>query len=146
MAEPRFSLRGSDSRVQPWQDLHPQIGKQTDKALWWARTPELRRLWEPRDGSVHGRPPGWQRMRCFDGITNSMDMSFSKLGSWWWTGRPGVLQSMGSQKVRHDWMIELPGGRDIWTESWGWLDFCKIWHFLQTKKKPRVWESKYIQV
>ena len=27
--------------------------------------------------------------------------------SWWWTGRPGVLQSMGSQRVRHDWAIEL---------------------------------------
>ena len=24
-------------------------------------------------------------------------------GSWWWTGRPGVLQYMGSQRVRHDW-------------------------------------------
>ena len=28
-------------------------------------------------------------------------------GSWWWTGRPGVLQSMGSQRVGHDWAIEL---------------------------------------
>ena len=28
-------------------------------------------------------------------------------GSWWWTGRPGVLQSMGSQRVRHDWVTEL---------------------------------------
>ena len=28
-------------------------------------------------------------------------------GSWWWTGRPGVLQSMGSQKVGHDWTTEL---------------------------------------
>ena len=27
--------------------------------------------------------------------------------SWWWTGRPGVLQSMGSQRVRHDWVTEL---------------------------------------
>ena len=27
--------------------------------------------------------------------------------SWWWTGRPGVLQSMGSQRVRHDWMAGL---------------------------------------
>ena len=27
--------------------------------------------------------------------------------SWWWTGRPGVLQFMGSQWVRHDWVIEL---------------------------------------
>ena len=28
-------------------------------------------------------------------------------GSWWWTGRPGVLQSMGLQKVRHNWATEL---------------------------------------
>ena len=31
--------------------------------------------------------------------------------SWWWTGRPGVLQSLGSQKVGHDWATELN-----WTE------------------------------
>ena len=28
-------------------------------------------------------------------------------GSWWWTGRPGVLQSMGSKRVGHDWATEL---------------------------------------
>ena len=28
-------------------------------------------------------------------------------GSWWWTGRPGVLQFMGSQRVRHDWATKL---------------------------------------
>ena len=33
-------------------------------------------------------------------------------GSWWWTGRPGVLQFMGSQRVGHDWASELN-----WTES-----------------------------
>ena len=33
-------------------------------------------------------------------------------GSWWWTGRPGVLQSMGSQRVGHDWAVELN-----WTEA-----------------------------
>ena len=33
-------------------------------------------------------------------------------GSWWWTGKPGVLQSMGSQRVRHDWVTELK-----WTED-----------------------------
>ena len=27
--------------------------------------------------------------------------------SWWWTGKPGVLQSMGLQRVRHDWATEL---------------------------------------
>ena len=33
-------------------------------------------------------------------------------GSCWWTGRPGMLQSMGSQRVRHDWVTELS-----WTET-----------------------------
>ena len=28
-------------------------------------------------------------------------------GSWWWTGKPGVLQSMGFQRVGHEWVIEL---------------------------------------
>ena len=28
-------------------------------------------------------------------------------GSWWWTGKPGVLQSMGLQRVRHDWATEV---------------------------------------
>ena len=32
-------------------------------------------------------------------------------GSWWWTGRPGVLQFMGSWRVGHDWVTELN-----WTE------------------------------
>ena len=32
-------------------------------------------------------------------------------GSWWWTGRPGVLRFMGSQRVGHDWATELN-----WTE------------------------------
>ena len=27
--------------------------------------------------------------------------------SWWWTGRPGVLRFMGSQRVRHDWVTVL---------------------------------------
>ena len=35
-------------------------------------------------------------------------------GSWWWTGRPGVLQSMGSQRVRHDWVTEQ---KWTWTEA-----------------------------
>ena len=35
-------------------------------------------------------------------------------GSWWWTGRPGVLQSMGPQRVGHDWETELNWTFDLW--------------------------------
>ena len=32
-------------------------------------------------------------------------------GSWWWTGKPGVVQSMGLQRVRHHWVTELNYGK-----------------------------------
>ena len=35
-------------------------------------------------------------------------------GSWWWTGRPCVLQSMGSQRVRHNWATEQNWTELIW--------------------------------
>ena len=37
-------------------------------------------------------------------------------GIWWWPGKPGVLQSMGSQRVGHDWLTEL-----------NWTEFLQCW-------------------
>ena len=68
------------------------------------------------------RPWCWERLKAGgegddreweDGITDLMDMSLSKLMlSWWWTVKPGVLQSMGLQRVGHNWATALN-----WTES-----------------------------
>ena len=58
-------------------------------------------------------------------------------GSWWWTGRPGMLQFMGLQRVGHDWVTELN-----WPcfKQWNVLNFnldCCI--MLETQKSPRSW-------
>ena len=46
-----------------------------------------------------------QRMRWLDSIANSMDINLANFVRWWGTERPGVLQSMRSQRVRRDWPL-----------------------------------------
>ena len=64
------------------------------------------------------RPWCWERLkeggkgddRGWDGWMASPTQwtrVWASSGSWWWTGRPGVLQSMGSQRVGHDWVTVL---------------------------------------
>ena len=68
-------------------------------------------------GKIEGRSRrGQQRMRWLDGITDVMNMSLI----WWWTGKPGMLQSMGSQRVGHDWAAEL---------NWDRQHACVLSHF-----------------
>ena len=58
-------------------------------------------------GKIEGkRRRGHQSIRCFDSITDSMDMNLSKLRRQWRTREPGMLQSMRSQRVGHDLATE----------------------------------------
>ena len=62
-------------------------------------------------GKFEGRRRrGWQRMRWLDGITDTKDTwVWVDSTSWWWTGRPGVLQFMGSQRVdTTEWLNWTP--------------------------------------
>ena len=55
-------------------------------------------------GKTEGRRRGHQRMRQLGGKTDAMDMNLGKLRE---MVRDGVLQSMGSRRVRHNWATEL---------------------------------------
>ena len=57
-------------------------------------------LWARREGDDRGWD-GWMAS-----LTRWMWVSVNS-GSWWWTGRPGVLWFMGSQRVGHDWATDL---------------------------------------
>ena len=59
-------------------------------------------------GKIEGRRrSGQQRMRQLDGPSPTWWMwVWVDSRGWWWTGRPGMLQFMGSQRVRHDWATE----------------------------------------
>ena len=76
-------------------------------------------LWPPDVKNSHcKRPWCWERLKAggegdnrgWDGWMASLARRtwvWASSGSWWWTEKPGVLQSLGSQRVRRDWATEL---------------------------------------
>ena len=83
---------------------------------WWEELTHLKRpwCWERLEAGGEGGDRGW------DGWMASLTQwrwVWLKFGSWWWTGRPGVLQSLGSRRVGHNWATEM-NWSDSDSESW----------------------------
>ena len=75
--------------------------------MWWCE--ELTHLkrpwcWERLRAGGEGDDRGWDGWMA---SPTQWTWVWVNSGSWWWTGRPGTLQIMGSQRVRHDWVTEL---------------------------------------
>ena len=76
--------------------------------------------WEGLGAGGEGDDRGW------DGLMVSLawwTWVWVNSGSWWWTGRPGVLWFMGSQRVGHNWATELN-----WTVPLYSTTFCHLSH------------------
>ena len=79
-------------------------------ATWCKELSHLKRpwCWERLKAGGEGDDRGW------DGWMASLTQwtwVWVNSRSWWWTGRPGVLQSMGSQRVKRGWVTELNWNR-----------------------------------
>ena len=76
-------------------------------------------------GKIEGmRRRGWQRMRWLDGSPTQWTWIWVDSRSRWWTGTPGVLQFIGSQRAGHDWETELNWINNLWV--WYWCHILKM--------------------
>ena len=103
------------------QPVHPKgdqswmfIGNSNTLVTWCEELTHLKRLWcwERLRAGGEGDNRGWD-----DWMASPTQWTWVWLdsGSWWWTGRPGVLRFMRSQRVGHDWVTEL-----------NWLNYPKL--------------------
>ena len=87
-------------RVWCWNWNSSTLATSCDELTHWKRL----WCWEGLGPRGEGDDRGWDdRMTSLTWWT----WVWVKSGSWWWTGRPGVLQFIGSQRVGHDWATEL---------------------------------------
>ena len=95
-------------RNQSWI-LIARTDVEAETPVFWPPDAKNRLIWKTLIlGKIEGgRRRGKQRMKWLDGIVNSNGMSLSKTRNWWWTGRPGMLQSMKWQRLGHNWVTEL---------------------------------------
>ena len=84
--------------------------------------------WEGLGAGGEGDDRGWDGWMASPTRWTWVWVNF---GNWWWTGRPGVLRFMGSQRVGRDWATELN-----WTElilSLSFISLNLIWRIIMLK-------------
>ena len=93
------------------QPVHPKgnqswifIGRtdvETGTPILWPPDVKSWLIWKDPDAGKDWR---WEEK----GMTEDEAVGWHRVnsGSWWWTGRLGMLQSMGLQRVRHDWVTK----------------------------------------
>ena len=107
-----------------WKDWHWSWNSNT-LAAWCEELTHLKRpwCWERLKVGGKGDDRGW------DGWIASLTQwtwVWVNSGSWWWTGEPGVLQSMGLQRVGHNWATEL-NWRGATTQTYNSKQYCGLW-------------------
>ena len=99
---PEYSLEGLMLKLKPQYFGHLMWRADSlEKTLMLGKTEGRRR---------RGQQRGWYGWMA---PVTRWTWVWTSFGSWWWTEKPGVLQSMGSQRIRHDWVTELN-----WTVSY----------------------------
>ena len=96
-----------------WKDWRWSWNSNT-LATWWEELTHWKRprCWERLKAGGEGDDRGWNDWMA---SPTQWTWVWENSGCWWRTGRPGVLQSMGSQRVGHDWETKLN-----WTD---WMYF-----------------------
>jgi len=86
---------------QPWDFVGRNDAKAETPVLW---PPKRLWCWEGLGARGEGDDRGWDGWMV--SLTRWTWVSVNSR-SWWWTGRPGVLRFMGSQRVGYDWASDL---------------------------------------
>ena len=93
---------------QPWIFIGRTDGEAETPILWppdaknWLiwKDPDTGKDWRRGEkGTTEDKMVGWHHLTQWTWV-------WINSGSWWWTGRPGVLQSMGTQSIRYDRVME----------------------------------------